>query len=460
MLDPLPTILQAGRDLRERRLSVVELVQACLGRIQRHEGQLRAWVYVDADGALQQAAQLQRLLEDGTDLGPLHGIPLGIKDLIDVAGWPTECGSPLRRGHRATSDAAVVAALRRAGAVLLGKTVTTPWAGFDPPPTANPWHPAHTPGGSSSGSAAAVAAGMCLAALGTQTGGSIIRPAAYCGVAGLKPGYGELPMGGIFPLAPHLDHVGPIGRRVEDLYCVWQVLALASHGTVESMFSRRWADHSLWSWIDAYGVNKALFVPQGPFLDRASPDVQAVFAQALDRLRPAVEIRPWELPEAFEELLVWHRQIMAVEAAAVHRETFPRLRDQYAPRIAALLEEGHGVRAVDYAQALFRRELWRQELAQRLHRHADLLGCLVMPATTTPPPGRETTGDPAFQAPWSYLGWPALTIPAGLTPEGLPVGLQFVALTVPQVFAMASLCERLLGFRAAPPLFAPKENEP
>lgn len=458
MLDRIPTIPQAAQDLRARRLSVPELVQACLARIQRYEGQLRAWVRVDAAAALRQAEHLQRLLDEGTDLGPLHGIPLGIKDIIDVAGWPTECGSPLRQGHLAQADAAVVAALRRAGAVLLGKTVTTEWAGFDPPPTVNPWHPAHTPGGSSSGSAVAVAAGMCLGALGTQTGGSIIRPAAYCGVSGLKPGYGELPMEGIFPLAPHLDHVGPICRRVDDLYCVWQVLAAASHGTVESMFSRRWADHNLQSWIDAYGVNKALFVLRGPLLERTSPEVAAVLAQTLDRLRPAVEIVPLDLPEGFEELLVWHRQIMAVEAAAVHRDTFPAHRDQYGPRIAALLEEGWQVRGVDYAQALFRREPWRQKLAQRLHRHADLLGCLVMPATVTPPPGRDSTGDPAFNAPWSYLGWPALTIPAGWTADGLPVGMQFVALTVPQVFAMAGLCERILGFREEPPLNTRQES--
>lgn len=458
MLDPLPTILQAGRDLRDRRLSVPELVRACLARIERYERHLRAWVRVDAASALKQAEQLQRLLDEGTDLGPLHGIPVGIKDIIDVAGWPTECGSPLRRGHVAIADAAVVGALRRAGPVLVGKTVTTEWAGFDPPPTANPWHLAHTPGGSSSGSAAAVAAGMCLAALGTQTGGSIIRPAAYCGVAGLKPGHGELPMEGIVPLAPHLDHVGPLCRRVDDLYCVWQVLAGAAHGTMESMFSRRWADHSLQSWIDAYGVNKTLFVLRGPLLDRASPEVAAVFQQALARLRPAVEVQPLDLPEGFDELLVWHRQIMAVEAATVHRATFPAHRDQYGPRIAALLDEGWHVSALDYAQALFRREQWRQDLAQRLHRHADLLGCLVMPATVTPPPGRDSTGDPAFNAPWSYLGWPALTIPAGLTADGLPVGLQFIALTVPQVFAMAGLCERVLGFRAEPPLQTTVEN--
>lgn len=445
-------MLEAADDLRQRRLTIPELVQRCLKRIERLEPRLHAWVFVEAEGALRQAERLQSVLDAGTWLGPLHGMPVGIKDIIDVEGWPTGCGSPLRKGHVATRDAAVVSALRRGGAVLLGKTVTTEWAGFDPPTTVNPWHPERTPGGSSSGSAAVVAAGMCPAALGTQTGGSIIRPAAYCGVVGLKPGYGELPMEGIVPLAPHLDHVGPICRQVEDLYCVWQVLASAAHGTMESMFSRRWADHSLDSWIDAYGVNKTLFVVRGPLLERTDPQVQAVLEQALDRLRPAVDIQPLQLPDDFEQVLVWHRRIMAVEAATVHRATFPAQREAYGPRIAALLEEGWRTSALDYAEALLGRERWRQELAQRLHRHADVLGCLVMPATPAPPPGRDSTGDPCFNAPWSYLGWPALTIPAGLTADGLPVGLQFIALTVPQVFAMAGLCERVLRFRAQPPL--------
>ena len=192
------------------------------------------------------AAKRERLGQAATKtanaLGPLHGIPVGIKDIIDVAGWPTKCGSPLREGHVAERDAAVVTSLRKAGAIILGKTVTTEWAGFDPPPTRNPWNLDHTPGGSSSGSAAAVAAEMCLAALGTQTGGSIIRPAAFCGVAGLKPGFGEVAMDGIAPLTLHLDHVGPIARRVSDLYVVWQALAAGAHGSMESMFSRRWAD--------------------------------------------------------------------------------------------------------------------------------------------------------------------------------------------------------------------------
>jgi aspartyl-tRNA(Asn)/glutamyl-tRNA(Gln) amidotransferase subunit A len=293
---------------------------------------------------------------------------------------------------------------------------------------------------------------MCLAALGTQTGGSIIRPAAYCGVCGLKPGFGELSMDGIAPLTLNLDHVGPMARRVSDLYIAWQALAADAHGSMESMFSRRWADSDLESWIDAYGLNKTLFVLQGPLIERASAEMRLLYQGALERLKSSVVLRPLKLPESFDEVLTWHRRIYFVEAAAYHRETFPSRRDQYGPKVASLLDEGHSVSAVDYAEALIRRDEVRRELAQLLHKEDDALGCMVMPATVGPAPGTDTTGEPTFNAPWSYLGWPSLTIPCGLASGGLPVGLQFIALTVPQVFAMAGLCERILGFHERPKL--------
>jgi len=452
MTSELPSIARAAHDIREGLLRPIDLVEHCLERIEQLEAKVKAWVFVDSAGARCEAQRLEKLQQEDQDLGPLHGIPVGIKDIIDVAGWPTQCGSPLREDHIASRDAAVVAALRQAGAIILGKTVTTEWACFDPPPTRNPWNVEHTPGGSSSGSAAAVACEMCLAALGTQTGGSIIRPAAFCGVSGLKAGFGDLPMDGIAPLTMHLDHVGPIARRVSDLYIIWQALAAAAHGSMESMFSRRWADSDLESWIDAYGLNKTLFVLEGPLLDNATPEMQQLFQQALSRLKTSVSLRPLRLPSSFDEVLTWHRRINVVEAAAYHRETFPSRRDQYGPCIALLLDEAQTVSAVDYAEALIRREDVRNELARLLHQHEDALGCLVMPATIGPAPGTETTGVPTFNAPWSYIGWPSLTIPCGLASNGLPIGMQFIAMTAPQVFAMAGLCERILGFHERPKL--------
>jgi Asp-tRNA(Asn)/Glu-tRNA(Gln) amidotransferase A subunit family amidase len=450
MIPELPSIAKASHEMREGLLRPIDLVEHCLARMDELEGQVRAWVLIDPEGARREAQRLGKLQDDDDWLGPLHGIPIGIKDIIDVAGWPTKCGSPLREEHVAARDSAVVRSLKKAGAILLGKTVTTEWACFDPPPTRNPWNLNHTPGGSSSGSAAAVATDMCLAALGTQTGGSIIRPAAYCGVSGLKPGFGELPMEGIAPLTLHLDHVGPIARRVSDLYLVWQALAADAHGSMESMFSRRWADSDLESWIDAYGLNKSLFVLEGPLIDQATPEMQQLFQQVLQRLKSSLCLRSLQLPDSFRDVLTWHRRINVVEAAAYHRETFPSRRDQYGPCIASLLDEAQAVSAVDYAEALIRREEVRNELARLLHQHEDALGCLVMPATLGPAPGLDTTGVPTFNAPWSYIGWPSLTIPCGLSTDGLPVGLQFIAMTVPQVFAMAGLCERILGFHDRP----------
>jgi Asp-tRNA(Asn)/Glu-tRNA(Gln) amidotransferase A subunit family amidase len=452
MTSELPSIARAAHDIREGLLRPIDLVEHCLERIEQLESKVKAWVFVDSAGARREAQRLEKLQQEDQDLGPLHGIPVGIKDIIDVAGWLTKCGSPLREDHIASRDAAVVAALRQAGAIILGKTVTTEWACFDPPPTRNPWNLEHTPGGSSSGSAAAVACEMCLAALGTQTGGSIIRPAAFCGVSGLKAGFGDLPMDGIAPLTMHLDHVGPIARRVSDLYIIWQALAAAAHGSMESMFSRRWADSDLDSWIDAYGLNKTLFVLEGPLLDQATPEMTHLFQQALSRLKTSVSLRPLRLPSSFDEVLTWHRRINVVEAAAYHRETFPSRREQYGPCIASLLDEARTISAIDYAEALIRREDVRNELARLLHQHEDALGCLVMPATIGPAPGTETTGVPTFNAPWSYIGWPSLTIPCGLASNGLPIGMQFIAMTAPQVFAMAGLCERILGFHERPKL--------
>jgi Asp-tRNA(Asn)/Glu-tRNA(Gln) amidotransferase A subunit family amidase len=452
MLTEFPTISQAAQRMRSGELAPLDLVEHCLARIDEFDRDIHAWVLVDAEGARREAERLARLAEQDEWLGPLHGVPIGVKDIIDVAGWPTRCASTLRTGHVAPRDATVVARLRKAGAIILGKTTTTEWACFDPPPTRNPWNLSRTPGGSSSGSAAAVALEMCLAALGTQTGGSIIRPAAYCGVSGLKPGHGDISLDGIVPLTMHLDHVGPIARTVADLYAMWQPLAMGAHGSIDSLYTMKWARHDLEFWLDCYGANKTLFVVDSPLLERTMPEVREITSRAIDRLRGSVLVRELVLPESFGDILTWHKQIMAVEAAAYHRETFPSERAQYGPKVAELLDEGHAVSGIDYARALIERENLRTELAAKLGASSDLLGCLVMPATPSPAPDVSTTGDPSFNAPWSYLGLPALTIPCGLSSTGLPVGLQFIALTMPQVFAMAGLCERILQFHDRPPL--------
>src|SRR5438034_2421832 len=218
------TIAAAAQAIRDGRLSPVTLLDACLERIDRYEPRVHAWVFVDHAYAREQAETATAELKQGIRRGPLQGMPLGIKDIFDVFDWPTAAGSRLWAESVARQDATVVRRLRQAGAVFLGKTVTTQYASFDPPPTRNPWDRERTPGGSSSGSAAAVACGMCLGALGSQTGGSITRPAAFCGVCGLKPSWGRVSAEGVLPLAPSLDHVGVMAPSVRDLAILLQLI--------------------------------------------------------------------------------------------------------------------------------------------------------------------------------------------------------------------------------------------
>src|SRR5687767_9187937 len=224
MPEPL-TITEAAEFIRRGDFSPSELLEQCLARIDRYEDRVRAWVLVDRDGAREQAARLTAELKQNGYRGPLHGIPVGVKDIIDVFDLPTGCGSKLWSNSYARRDATCVERLRQAGAVIMGKTVTTAFASFDPPVTRNPWNLDRTPGGSSSGSAAAVACGMCLGALATQTGGSTTRPASFCGVYSLKPTYDRVSVNGVLPLAPSLDHVGAMANCVRDLSILYRVMA-------------------------------------------------------------------------------------------------------------------------------------------------------------------------------------------------------------------------------------------
>src|SRR5213596_591713 len=216
---------EAARLIREGVISAAELVQACLARVRETDAQVQAWAFLDPDHALAQARAADEWRLEGRPTGPLHGVPVGVKDIIDTADMPTENGSVLHAGRTPSRDATVVAMLRAAGAVVMGKTVTTEFAGAFPNKTRNPHNPAHTPGGSSSGSAAAVAAGMVPLALGSQTGGSTIRPASFCGVYGFKPTHGLIPRHGMFMISRTLDHVGLFARAIEDVALLLEELA-------------------------------------------------------------------------------------------------------------------------------------------------------------------------------------------------------------------------------------------
>jgi aspartyl-tRNA(Asn)/glutamyl-tRNA(Gln) amidotransferase subunit A len=377
----------------------------------------------------------------------LHGVPVGIKDIIDVAGLPTKAGSPTREDHRADCDAPLVAALRRAGAIILGKTVTVEFACFDPSPTRNPWDRElrHTPGGSSSGSAAALALGMCYGSIGTQTGGSLVRPSSYCGTATLKPTFGRLPREGIVPVSYHLDHPGPMSRTVEDLRILYKCLLQVEPNN--SQVGCHGQDTKGTRAI-RLGLVEQLY-PAG-----ADDAVRLVFEKVLSLLKQSgAEIVPVALPGGFDEVLAMHRRIMAVEAAEYHRHSFAAHRDLYGPKITSLLDEGLTISGVDYAAAL----AWQRDYSCRVAGMFAGFDALVMPSTDTPaPPTLETTGTPKFQAPWSCAGVPAVSIPCGLSDDDMPVGLQLIGPHESdcQLLDTAAWCEEKLSFKEQPGLLA------
>ncbi|MBX3440568.1 MAG: amidase, partial [Planctomycetaceae bacterium] len=396
--EPANTITELAPQIQSQHISSVDVVTRCLQRVDDCESQIRAWVRVDHNAALDAARALDAELAAGQYRGPLHGIPLGIKDIIDVAGWPTAAGSAAWKNRIAGRDAFLVTRLRAAGAVLLGKTVTTQYASFDPPPTRNPWNLDRTPGGSSSGSAAAVAAGMCLAAIGSQTGGSIIRPASYCGVAGFKPTYGRVSLQGVLPLAPSMDHPGPIARSAADLAAVYAAIAGYDSKDPHSVDERPEAvDRETRSSGDLAGVRFGRL--GGMFQELADASVQDVFESAVDRLRSqGAVIVEATLPPQFDDILVQHRLVMAVEAAAVHEQRIAREPDEYGPCITALIEEGLRATATEYARARQHQMLTKRTVLDAF-LNCDVLLC---PATTSEAPDAATTGNPAFNSPWSY----------------------------------------------------------
>jgi Asp-tRNA(Asn)/Glu-tRNA(Gln) amidotransferase A subunit family amidase len=426
------TIHAAAAAIRRKEITPVDLVHACFAAIDQREHEIQAWVFVDRDVARHMAEKATRELAAGLDRGPLHGIPIGIKDIYDVADWPTAAGSVRWKNAIARDDASTIARLRQAGAVFLGKTVTTAFASFDPPPTRNPWDLSRTPGGSSSGSAAALATGMCLGAVGSQTGGSITRPASYCGVAGCKPTYGLLPLDGIVRLAPSMDHPGPMATCVADLRILLQALA-GPHLRPASTVGQ------------AASLPVKIARVSSIFTRRAEPAVLESFNQTIARLQShGVEIIDLALPALFEDVIERHMIVMSVEAAGWHRERFARHPDDYPPRIRSLIETGLSTSAADYTAAKQHQMKLSDEMDALLETGDAAF--LLTPATTDPAPPADTTGSPAFNAPWSYTGLPTVSIPTGLKIEGLPLAIQLVG---PRhmdadLLNVAEFCERAL----------------
>jgi aspartyl-tRNA(Asn)/glutamyl-tRNA(Gln) amidotransferase subunit A len=454
------SIADVGAGFRRGEWTPVDVVHETLARMAWTEPVLHAWVTVDPERALSTAATATRELRDGTDRGPLHGIPVGIKDIYDVAGWPTRCGSDAcEEVAPAASDAAQVATLLDAGAVVLGKTVTQEFAaGVISAPARNPWDPTRIPGGSSGGSAAAVAVGTCFAALGSDTGGSIRIPAAACGVVGFKPAYGDLDTAGVYPLSWSLDTVGPLARTVADARTVWHVLA-----------GRAMLPGSVPSSAKAAPSGFRVGVPRGFFFEWLQPDVLTAVDAAIDTLRATgvtvVDVS-WPLAAAARACgFIINR----VETAAVHErvalddpERFARYGEELRLRIAA----GRVISATTYLKAMRARAVIRDSLATLFA--AQRLDAIAVPtlATTALAADRlviEDTGrDESVGAAWTRLtmpfnatGQPVLAMPCGWDRDGLPVGLQLAGRPGDEetLFQIGAALEAALGLcRVRPPL--------
>ncbi|MEM9247407.1 MAG: amidase [Pseudomonadota bacterium] len=412
MTSPVSLLAQPLKELREQVaagvVSAVELTTRCLARIEAREHEIGAWAWIDPAAALAQAEALDRVRATGAPVGPLHGLPIGLKDVIDTAGVPTENGCPVDAGRVPAQNALLVDRLRAAGAVMLGKTVTTELAYMHPGKTRNPWNPAHTPGGSSSGSAAAVADAMVPLAVGTQTGGSVIRPASFCGVVGFKPSKNAIPRDGVLMQSHSLDTVGVFARDP------WGAALLA-----DVLADRAMADTSP---TEAWSAGAPRFgfvrVPDWEMADPALQDGLTAFCASLGEV-----VEPASLPESFRDC-VQHRDIInAAEMGHYYRRYLAAGADRLGAPTRETIERGQAMQAAPYVAALALREA----LAPSLSPLFDRYDALIVPAAVGPAPaGHASTGDSRFNGLWTMAGTPAVTLPLLAAPNGLPMGVQLV----------------------------------
>jgi len=410
---------QAAAMIAVGEVTSEELTAACLARIEEREPTVRAWAHLNPEFALAQARERDAQRAAGMPLGPLHGLPVGVKDIFDTVAFPTENGTVLDAGRRPERDAFAVSALLQAGAVIMGKTVTTELAVYGPGKTRNPHDPARTPGGSSSGSAAAVAAGMVPLAIGSQTNGSIIRPASYCGTVGYKPTFGRISRSGALFLSHFLDHVGVFARSVEDAALIGDALTIFDPADPDM---RPMGPAGLAATVsqDPPVAPSFFFVKTGawPLID---PDAQDAFAELTDALGDACEEFP--LPQSFDEAVAMHGLIMNVDLAGAFARYSEHGADKLSPRLNEMLTAGREARAVDYMGARAWRDIFSRALAD-LFRECD---ALITPATTgEAPQGLDATGSPAFCSLWTLCGLPAVTVPLLVGANGMPIGVQLI----------------------------------
>lgn len=411
-------LAEAAAEIREGRVTAVELATACLDRVAEVDGQIQAWAFIDRDHVLRQAAAADEHRRHGRETGPLHGVPVAVKDVFDTRDYGTEFGSPFWAGRTPRQDAVAVASLRAAGAVIMGKTVTAEYAYYHPGKTRNPHDPERTPGGSSSGSAAAVAASMVPGAIGTQTNGSTIRPAAFCGVVGFKPSHGLIPRTGALSLSRALDHVGVFARSVEDAALLAETLVGFDAEDPDTRPTARPP-------FRAIALSDPPLPPRFAFVksvawEQAEPVTREAFAELGDALGEAVvEI---DLGEGFGRAIDMHRMVMEVDMAhSLHRD-YEQGRAQMSQQLRECIERGRTHAAVDYTRALGGAAL----LNAALNEVFDEYDAILTPAAPGEAPRGMPTGSPVFCSTWTYLGTPAITLPLLRSEAGLPLGVQLV----------------------------------
>lgn len=424
----------AAQRIREGSLSSAGLMRACLARCAKLEPDIEAWQHLDAERAMELAEAADAAQRGGKASGPLHGVPVAVKDIIDVAGMPTTMGSPVFANNVARESAQVVARLEQAGAVVPGKTVTSEFAYYTPGKTRNPWNAAHTPGGSSMGSAAAVAAHMIPAAIGTQTNGSVIRPAAFCGVIGFKPSYGAIPTHGMLTFSVTLDTVGVLARSVADAAQLAAVIA--------------GPDRKLRVEVAVLVTPPRLIAVRSPVWHLAEPSQQTIFAQNIAGMRAAgARVDEIELPTLFADAHNAQRVIMAYEGAKNLGPVQRRHRSEMSARLNAFLDEGAAIDAASHRAALELRGRLQEEFARFVTGHDAII---TPPAPGEAPADLTQTGNPTFCTIWTLLGVPAVSIPVGLGLHGLPLGLQVIGASQAddKTLAVAAWCEACLPFQS------------
>lgn len=436
------TMCQAAKAINRRSLSPVELMQSLLERSNTQDPVLRVWETLDKDAIMEAARRSEQALFKTGNVGRLHGVPLGVKDIFYTQGIRTSSGSSIYADFVPQYDSTAVARIQDQGAIVMGKTVTTEFASFDPPPTRNPWGLDCTPGGSSSGSAVGVAARIFPAALGSQTAGSVLRPASYNGVIGFKPTFGRISRHGVFPVAWSLDTVGYFTRSVEDAALLLDILA--GHDPLDTASSTTPVEHF------HHAVSTATEPPRiglvrDYFFERAEPDVQRHIEDTVNELADAgAKIEEVRVPANFDEMLAAHRVVMSVEMAAVHQRVFMERADDYAPRVRETIEAGLIIPGITYVQSQRIRRRFRKSLEEVTGAY----DILLTPTTATPAPrDLGTTGDPSFQTPWTTVGFPTISLPIGLNSDGMPLGIQLATgrFLECKLLAAANWCETVLN---------------